>query len=117
MNYNKSKAENRAINNTRGPQDMGDNGPRKIYGSISVSGRNGDGLNGGRLYGKTGSAKASSGLGGNMSGAGFPAPPRQSMASGTPVKPTTLKLGGGTVKAKIMERGGAKSMGGGDGDQ
>lgn len=117
MDYNKSKAENRAINNTKGPQNMGDNGPRKIFGSMGRGG-NKDGTKSGKLYGKTDSAGSSSGIGGNMSGNGYPNPPRQSMASGKPGKPTTMKLGGGTVHAEMKYRSGeSKALrGGSDGE-
>lgn len=117
MDYNKSKAQWRADNNMSGGYpDMGDNGPRKIFGKVS-SGSNKDGLKGGNLYGKTSDGKALGAVGGAMGANGYPNPPRQSMASGKAVKPTAMKLGGGTVKAQMQPRGaGPKSIRGGDGD-
>lgn len=113
MDYNKSKAENRAINSVKGAQEMGDNGPRRIFGNMTSS-NNSAGTKGGKLYGQIGSAKTSSGIGGNMTSTGFPNPPRQSMASGKAVKPTAMKLGGGKVLAKMQPRsGGPKSIRGG----
>lgn len=102
----------------KGPKDMGDNGPRRLFGNMSTSGKNGEGLKGGKLFGKTGSAKSSSGVGGSMSATGYTSPPRQSMASGAPTKPTTMKMGEGTVHAKVQARSaGPKSIrGGSDGE-
>jgi hypothetical protein len=69
------------------------------------------------LYGKTSSSKSSSGVGGNMSGSGYPSPPRQSMAPGGTAKTTNMKLGGGTVHAQMQPRSaGPKSPRGGNGD-
>lgn len=87
----------------KGPKDMGDNGPRRLMGKMSGGGRNTDGLKGGKLYGKTGKAASSSGLGGAMSGGGYPSPPHQNMAPDGG-KTTRMNPDEGKVSAKMMIR-------------
>lgn len=90
LNYKASESTlNGDSYSTSKVKDMGNNGPRKLYGTMKASGSNTDGMSKRGLYGNTYSAEMKSGVSGTLKGDGYPSGPKWKRA----IEPGELKPG------------------------
>lgn len=109
INYRGSDATLNGDSYRKAKTDMGNNGPRKLYGTMKASGSNTDGIGKRGLYGNTADRSMTSGVAGNLKGDGFPDGPKwkRAMEPGE-LEPGKASQAKNTVRMK--PGGGNKSM-------